>query len=341
MGIRFLCSSCGKKLNIKVELAGKKGRCPKCNEKITIPKESSLEQVEDPPKFSENTSAANNSNESVSAKEIAVQVAVKPASQEPASQKPKSSKPKSSKPDSPKPEPAATKRVNKSSRSTQSTASQNASAPKPSPQTIEAETAQKDSPPPLPSASDQTEIEGPAATPVAEPQPKTDVFAEAPEANWFVRPSSGGQFGPAEPDVMKGWLSEGRVGADSLVWREGWEEWQTAGDVFQEELSAVAEPPTEQQIESRSSTSQSASQTNRSVSHQMARKKARTMGIVLVVGLAIVSITLAVVLFFVVKNSQENKSNNNNDKKETASLSIDVQKNHNQRLSRTERQLYL
>ncbi len=31
---------------------------------------------------------------------------------------------------------------------------------------------------------------------------------------------------------MKTWLSEGRVSADSLVWREGWRDWQEAGTVF-------------------------------------------------------------------------------------------------------------
>ena len=49
---------------------------------------------------------------------------------------------------------------------------------------------------------------------------------------WYVRPPSGGQFGPAAGDLMRTWLSEGRVSADSLVWREGWRDWQEAGTVF-------------------------------------------------------------------------------------------------------------
>ena len=61
-----------------------------------------------------------------------------------------------------------------------------------------------------------------------------DPFAEAPEGVWYVRPPSGGQFGPAKPDVMQKWLHEGRVSADTLVWREGWEEWQSAGLLFPE-----------------------------------------------------------------------------------------------------------
>ena len=31
---------------------------------------------------------------------------------------------------------------------------------------------------------------------------------------------------------MRGWLAEGRITADTLVWREGWRDWQPAGSVF-------------------------------------------------------------------------------------------------------------
>ena len=31
---------------------------------------------------------------------------------------------------------------------------------------------------------------------------------------------------------MRRWLAEGRVNADSMVWREGWEEWKLAGSLF-------------------------------------------------------------------------------------------------------------
>jgi hypothetical protein len=65
----------------------------------------------------------------------------------------------------------------------------------------------------------------------AAPEP-ADPIAEAPEMIWYVRPPSGGQFGPASGELMKTWLSEGRVSADSLVWREGWRDWQEAGALF-------------------------------------------------------------------------------------------------------------
>lgn len=62
--------------------------------------------------------------------------------------------------------------------------------------------------------------------------PSPDPLTEAPTAVWYVRPAAGGQYGPATSDIMRGWLTEGRIGADSLVWREGWPDWQEAGQVF-------------------------------------------------------------------------------------------------------------
>jgi hypothetical protein len=80
---------------------------------------------------------------------------------------------------------------------------------------------------------------GPAVPPGAAPERRQvaakeppDPIAEAPEMIWYIRPPSGGQFGPAPGDLMRSWMSEGRVSADSLVWREGWRDWQEAGTVF-------------------------------------------------------------------------------------------------------------
>jgi hypothetical protein len=81
-------------------------------------------------------------------------------------------------------------------------------------------------------------------------------IAEAPEAVWYVRPPSGGQYGPAGSDVMKRWVDEGRVCKRSLVWREGWTDWKPAGPLFPEssddspapalEPPAASPPPVEE-----------------------------------------------------------------------------------------------
>jgi len=59
-----------------------------------------------------------------------------------------------------------------------------------------------------------------------------DPIDEAPTAIWYVRPPTGGQYGPARGEIMRKWISEGRVSGDSLVWREGWTDWQTAAKLF-------------------------------------------------------------------------------------------------------------
>ena len=69
-----------------------------------------------------------------------------------------------------------------------------------------------------------------------------DPIAEAPSAVWYVRPASGGQFGPASGDIMRAWLQEGRVGASSLVWRAGWSDWRAAVATFPQLASAPAAP---------------------------------------------------------------------------------------------------
>ena len=47
MGIRFSCSN-GHKLNVKAELAGRKGRCPHCNVSVQIPQEDETAEAKTP-----------------------------------------------------------------------------------------------------------------------------------------------------------------------------------------------------------------------------------------------------------------------------------------------------
>ena len=69
-----------------------------------------------------------------------------------------------------------------------------------------------------------------------------DPIDEAPSAVWYVRPATGGQFGPASGEIMRSWLNEGRVAATSLVWRAGWSEWRPAATVFPQWSATLAVP---------------------------------------------------------------------------------------------------
>ena len=89
------------------------------------------------------------------------------------------------------------------------------------------------------STANALEIKSQPPKPTLSPNPKPsksasiestekDPIAESPESVWYVQTSTGGQFGPANGELMREWINEGRVPRDSLVWRQGWNDWQTA-----------------------------------------------------------------------------------------------------------------
>lgn len=78
------------------------------------------------------------------------------------------------------------------------------------------------------------------------PQATPRAIAEAPKATWFVRPPSGGQYGPAAGEMLVEWIGQRRVTGDSLVWREGMAEWVLASTVLPELFPSnkpIAPPP--------------------------------------------------------------------------------------------------
>jgi hypothetical protein len=65
----------------------------------------------------------------------------------------------------------------------------------------------------------------PSGANTSNPQTIPNAFATAPNAAWYVRPPSGGQYGPADQQLLQLWILENRVTGDSLLWREGQTQW--------------------------------------------------------------------------------------------------------------------
>lgn len=122
-----------------------------------------------------------------------------------------------------------------------------------------------------------------------------DILNEESLDLWYVRPASGGQFGPADNTLLKTWISEGRVAHDSYVWCEGWTDWRLAKEVFISRGSPMSPsgghdvPQTEAVIRPREA-------------YLKARKK-RTMRALIGLGTGVVVVlVLILVLIYVVQN---------------------------------------
>ncbi len=150
MGVRFACHGCAEPLNIKLELAGRRGVCPKCGIRFRIP------QFDAPKSTPLET-------ESVMASRAALRAA-RPSDQ--------------------------------------------ASVAVASPQVAQ---------PSVVSQKNATVV---------------DALGDPSISTWYVRPPSGGQYGPATTDVLRQWISEGRVSATALMWREGWSQWREAREIL-------------------------------------------------------------------------------------------------------------
>lgn len=123
-----------------------------------------------------------------------------------------------------------------------------------------------------------------------------DPLAEAGDVVWYVRPTSGGQFGPAPADVMRAWLAEGRIAAETLVWREGWRDWREANGVFPQ-LSPAAEFPGLENVIAEPA------KPDRPVWNEKKRSNDRNTKIIFTGGLALAVILLLVILIMVLGNT--------------------------------------
>jgi hypothetical protein len=282
MGIRFLCATCGHKLNVKSFLAGKRGVCPKCGNGVDIPLESQITKQAKTAKPVAVTSAASGVpivSPSPGDGPAGISASANHRDPLPTFEAPARAK-----------KPLSRKAVSPS-----------AGAP--------LDTAPADPgrlAVPMQPARDREALRPatPVATPVevARPEPvPVDPIDEAPDAIWYIRPSSGGQYGPARGDIMRKWMGEGRVSADSLVWREGWDDWSTAVDVFPE-LGAGITPPVSAPASPASFTSPAAGAASAGTALRPRRRNSAIVAVTVVAVLGLMCIALFVALILILMN---------------------------------------
>jgi hypothetical protein len=116
-----------------------------------------------------------------------------------------------------------------------------------------------------------------------------DPIAEAPAAIWYVRPPTGGQYGPARGEVMRKWLAEGRVSSDGKLF-------PTIGAAG----SAASAPP---QPNVSTTVPLSPRSSQRAAARYETKKHDNTsMAIAILAGLGVVCVVLIGVLVYVVLN---------------------------------------
>ena len=280
MGIRFHCPTCSHRLNVKAFLAGKRGVCPQCGAGLDIPLESQIHKKERSEKKRAAKPPGRDKIESVESEDLMTVPVSAPASVDdvPAavSGGPQLTVPTSS---APKAEAAAASPV--ASLAT-------AAAPStPTPGSVPIQ--------PI------TPVQPVAPVVTLAPAAPADPIDESPESTWYVRPPSGGQYGPARGEIMRKWITEGRVSADSLVWREGWDDWLTASHVFPSLGSASVPPvpaPAPAAPAAFGPASPAPTQPNSSLRPRRRNSSAQAITIVALLGLVVVGllVTLIVVM---------------------------------------------
>ena len=344
MGIRFLCLTCGHRLNVKGFLAGKRGVCPQCGAGLGIPLESQIkkdasgkgsEEASDPTDLIRSSSpvagvappadpqATSDTDEPWLAMPVLTGAAASPIDvYESPTAKPESAKPVA-RGAAPLPAvPVKPAGASPSPRPSPATVPVQPAVPMPVPVTIPPAVPAQPTvpmtakvpaqpglatvvavsahgglagPPTVPMAALVT---APVAVPViAAP---CDPIEESPESIWYVRPPSGGQYGPARGDIMRKWVGEGRVSQDSLVWREGWNDWRTAGQVFPG-LGLAASPPAPLVPDVYAPTA--ARPSSARPAYPPRRRNSLALAVTTVTVLTLMSVVLLIVLFIVISRS--------------------------------------
>ncbi len=175
MGIHFACHVCQKQLNIKRDLAGRRGVCPQCQSRFRIPVEDSEQSTP------------------VDAVRIVQREAASPSGQT----------------------GAAVMAENK------------VTTPAVAATPVVSEPVARDV------SNPRTHQQSPQEAGTRQVAAGS-ILEEEPDATWYVRPPSGGQYGPASTDELREWIGQGRVAASALLWRDGWPQWRDAGEALPE-----------------------------------------------------------------------------------------------------------
>lgn len=240
MGIRFHCPACDRALNVKEELAGKRGICPYCRGKIEIPMASHDRKAAMPPAQAGPSGSADAHSRSTGAYAAAAPGSAGTTAGDAAAF---ASSHALSTPVAGS-TPAAGSASNASAAATPAAAVQSgpphgaASTARPtSAADAPASTLTSEAPPTgtatAGAAIAGTATSGTAAGGTAVAGQMADPIAAAPQLRWYVLPpGSTSQYGPASGTELLAWIQQGRVPPDSYVWREDWTEWKVAGHVL-------------------------------------------------------------------------------------------------------------
>lgn len=291
MGIRFFCPK-GHKLNVKAELAGKIGICPKCGERMLIPFESTRQPGEKLHDVHQDPEREPDSGD--------VTTQSPPPEQTTAHLPDEGSMPQDLVEGQAIEEQTILRQVVQEQAGPNSTDK----GQSPSDVILDPDASQLMA---RPSASAAPDL------PSGKTVDSTSLLSD-PSVLWYVRTEQGQTYGPAAGPVIQSWIQERRIGPGMLVWREGWSTWLEAKNVFtelerifpatQRENPPVARESGPPQVES----SEPGVVTGESavIKKKLERKKKATRDLMIVLGLilAILALIVCLVLLLVWQRGQ-------------------------------------
>ncbi|SMP38009.1 protein of unknown function [Neorhodopirellula lusitana] len=208
MGVRFACHACGKRLNIKTELAGRRGICPACSVRFRIPaydtEFSTPVQTEESVPIGDSVAMAGALADSTNGTEAG--------------------------------DAGMLSEISSGDGSATNVVRQNSAKVGQRESAVDSQTGHAQAGD-APLAGQQPESAQSSISSMPEhasspPQPAVQEGFGGPTATWYVRPPTGGQYGPADGPTMEQWMKEGRIAQNAMVWRDGWKDWREASETL-------------------------------------------------------------------------------------------------------------